>query len=98
MLSDSLYTTVQAAKYIGRHPERVRELVREGKLVPAAQIGRAWVFTREALDAWKTARGTTVRERPDALDRALLAEAEKRMADPDEEFVPYERARSELGL
>ena len=56
MQPNNLLTTRQAAAYIGRHPERVRQMVREGKLKPFAQLGQAWVFTRETLDAWKRAR------------------------------------------
>ena len=34
----------------------------------------------------------------DAVDLELAEEAKRRMADPDDEVVPYEQARAELGL
>ncbi len=34
----------------------------------------------------------------DAVDLELAREAKRRMEDPDDEVIPYEQARAELGL
>lgn len=41
-------TTVQAAKLANYHPERVRELAREGK-VEARKFGIVWQISRQSL-------------------------------------------------
>ena len=96
MAQDTM-TPAEAAAYLRLSPESVKRKALRGE-VPAAKTGRKWLFRRADLDAWLAAGGTVAHDRPDALDRALLSEAERRMADPAEEFVPYSRARRELGL
>ena len=44
-------TTTQAAELSGYHPERVRELVREGKL-EAQKFGTLWQISRASLFAY----------------------------------------------
>ena len=90
-------TPAEAAAYLHLSANTVKRKALRGE-VPAAKTGRKWLFRRSDLDAWLSAGGLVARERPDALDRALLAEAERRMADPAEEFVPYAQARADLGL
>ena len=96
MAQDTM-TPVEAAAYLHLSVETVKRKARRGE-VPAAKTGRKWLFLRSDLEAWLSAGGTAARERPDAIDLALLAEAERRMNDPNEEFIPYEQARAELGL
>jgi excisionase family DNA binding protein len=45
-------TTAEAAKIIGRTPDRVRQLCLSGELV-AEKVGRDWVITTEALAAYE---------------------------------------------
>ena len=56
MTPDSLFTVDDAAEFLKYNPQYVRRLVRQGKLKPARQIGRSYVFTRETLEAWQAAR------------------------------------------
>ena len=42
------YNTVDAAKVLGLHPERLRQLVRAGE-IPAARLGKNWRISRVAL-------------------------------------------------
>ena len=42
------FTTVDAAKVLGLHPERLRQLVRAGE-IPAAKMGKNWRISRVAL-------------------------------------------------
>ncbi len=93
---DAVLTTEEAARFLKLHPHTVLKLAREKRL-PVAKLGRAWRFRRVDLEEF-LAKGGEAGNAPDALDMALLQEAERVMADPDEEFVPYEQARAELGL
>ena len=55
---------------------------------------------RKALNEYlrRRARRTTSDEEEDDVDRALGDEALRRLNDPEEEWIPYEQARAELGL
>jgi excisionase family DNA binding protein len=44
-------TTQEAAELSGYHPERLRELIREGKIV-AAKKGNAWWVDRKSVSAY----------------------------------------------
>lgn len=48
------YTLEQAAAYAHCSPTRLRKLAARGE-VPAAKIGRPWIFPRDAFQAWVTA-------------------------------------------
>lgn len=50
------FSTVEAAKIIGLHPERLRQLVRAGEL-PAARMGKSWRISRVALETYFQACG-----------------------------------------
>jgi excisionase family DNA binding protein len=43
-------TALEAAEYLGMHPESVRRLARRGEL-PGRKIGKEWRFRPEDLDA-----------------------------------------------
>lgn len=42
------FKTDEAAKILGIHPERLRQLVRAGE-IPAARLGKSWRISRVAL-------------------------------------------------
>lgn len=52
-----LMTTGQVAQRLGVSPERVRQLAREGRLLPSevTSLGRLWA--RETVDAFRNQRG-----------------------------------------
>ena len=45
-----LWSTNQAAEYLGVKRQSVHELAKRGEV--GQQVGRAWVFTKAELDAW----------------------------------------------
>jgi len=47
----------EAAKFLGLHPETVRQFARLGK-IPAMKVGRSWRFRRDRLMAWLDAAET----------------------------------------
>jgi len=47
----TLLTVTQAAAQLGLDPSLVRRYCRTGRIA-AQQVGRAWVLTQEALDAF----------------------------------------------
>jgi excisionase family DNA binding protein len=48
MAEEIWLTTAQAAKESGYHVERIRELIREGKIT-ARKFGPVWAVNRESL-------------------------------------------------
>jgi len=48
---------IEAARYLGVHPETLKAKAREGA-IPAAKIGRQWRFQKEVLDRWLAQGGT----------------------------------------
>ena len=49
-MEQELWSTQQAADYLGVTRQAVHALARRGEV--GRQVGRAWVFTRAELDAW----------------------------------------------
>lgn len=47
-----LYTTAEAAEFVGVNKETVRRAIRSGELRVAARIGRSPRLTRDAIDRW----------------------------------------------
>jgi len=50
-MADELWSTQQAADYLGVTRQAVHALARRGEV--GRQVGRAWVFTRAELDHWR---------------------------------------------
>ena len=48
---------LEAAEYLGLHPETLRAKARAGAL-PAAKLGRRWRFRKADLDAWLSRGGS----------------------------------------
>lgn len=68
---DELWSTQQAAEYLGVTRQAVNALAKRGEV--GHQVGRAWIFTQAELDAWvKKARPQG--GRPPAKARAAQLE------------------------
>ncbi len=50
MTNQELWSTQQAAEYLGVTRQAINALARRGEI--GRQVGRAWVFTQAELDAW----------------------------------------------
>ena len=50
MGEQELWSTQQAAEYLGVTRQAVHALAQRGEV--GRRVGRAWVFTRSELDAW----------------------------------------------
>ncbi len=50
MTDQELWSTQQAADYLGVTRQAVNALAKRGEI--GRQVGRAWVFTQAELDAW----------------------------------------------
>ncbi len=50
MTNPDLWSTQQAADYLGVTRQAINALARRGEI--GRQVGRAWVFTQAELDAW----------------------------------------------
>ncbi len=48
--AEELWSTTQAADYLGVTRQSVHELAQRGQV--GRRVGRAWVFTKAELDAW----------------------------------------------
>ncbi len=48
----NIFTTAEAAEYLGIKVWTLRTVVKHGELTPLPGV-RNWLFTREALDAYK---------------------------------------------
>ena len=57
-MRQDLLSTGQAAKLLAVSAERVRQLVREGRLAPTARLDSGQVFEREAVLALAEERAT----------------------------------------
>ncbi|HSH83388.1 MAG TPA: helix-turn-helix domain-containing protein [Herpetosiphonaceae bacterium] len=51
MLDHELWSTQQAADYLGVTRQAVHALARRGEV--GRRVGRAWVFTKSEIDAWR---------------------------------------------
>ena len=49
-MDQELWSTQQAAEYLGVTRQAVHELAARGEI--GRQVGRAWIFTQAELDAW----------------------------------------------
>ncbi len=56
-MAKRLLTPEEVADMFGFHEESVRRLCRQGKL-PAAKVGRKWLFDPDILERWIEAGGT----------------------------------------
>ena len=82
-----------AAAELGVKPNRVRELIRLGKL-PAQQLGREWAITRADLDKFKArirpvGRPKKITVRVDPITAATLATPRPAVDEPGERELPY---------
>jgi hypothetical protein len=78
--------TVQTVKLAGK------------KFVIVAEKDYRDLKAQAALAANGAANGWSKTRRLTAQDRGDIAEARRRLADPDEKPIPYEQVRKELGL
>ncbi len=84
---------VEAAAYLHVHPQTVRRKALAGQL-PAAKVGRKWLFRKVELDAWLAAGGTMSEE-----DRSLAEELARRAADPENaQRISWAQVKAEAGL
>jgi len=91
---EEILTSEEAARYLRLGLETVKRKARAGE-IPAAKIGRQWRFDKAALRRWLADGG----EYEDGVDRGILAVAEERAADPeDQEDVPWENVKAALNL
>ena len=51
MSTEDLWSTQQAAEYLGVTRQSVHELAQRGQ-IGGRRVGRTWVFTKAELDAW----------------------------------------------
>lgn len=82
----------EAAAFLRLHPETVKKNAREG-LLPAAKVGRKWLFLRADLEKWLRAGGV---EYEAAVDRGLATMAEERAKDAV--WVSEDEMKARLGL
>lgn len=67
--SVELWGTAQTARYLGMHPETLREKTRRGE-VPTLRVGGRWKYRQADLDEW-LAQGCPKQERePSLFDHA----------------------------
>jgi len=60
-----LWGTAQTARYLGMHPETLREKTRQGE-VPTLRVGGRWKYRQADLDEW-LAQGCPKQEREPTL-------------------------------
>lgn len=53
---EELFTSAEAALYLGLQPDTVRKLVQRGLLTFNSQIGNSYLFIRSELDRYKKDR------------------------------------------
>lgn len=53
---EKIYTTTDAAKFLGLEPTTVRKLVQRGLLIPHQQIGRSHVFLESEVKRYDEER------------------------------------------
>ena len=74
-MNQELWSTQQAAEYLGVTRQAVHALARRGEI--GRQVGRAWVFTRGELDTWlnkpRPLGGRPPKSQAGTLARAALA-------------------------
>lgn len=51
MADDHIFTTQDAADYLGAHIETIRRLARKGE-IPAFKVGKDWRFSENAIRQW----------------------------------------------
>lgn len=57
-----MFTTQQASQLIGISDSRLRNLIRDGRAVPAEQIGGTWLFTLDEINRLKVRPGQRKRK------------------------------------
>ena len=59
MSDEELWSTQQAAEYLGITRQSMHDLANRGQV--GRRVGRAWVFTKAEIDAWLAKPRTTGR-------------------------------------
>ena len=89
-----ILTTEQAAEYLQLSVETVKRKAR-ASMIPAAKIGREWRFSRRQLLEWVERQAIP----EELVDEGSMAVVAERIADPDDqEDIPWEQVKAELGL
>ncbi|MBM3501433.1 MAG: helix-turn-helix domain-containing protein [Armatimonadetes bacterium] len=84
-------TAAEAAEFLRTRPETLKRLARQGK-VPGAKLGHEWRFLRQDLADFLAGAYEA------QVDRGLVEMARERMADGEDEWIPLEQVRKDLGL
>lgn len=99
-MSTRLLNVAETSALLGKHPEVVRRLAKQGRL-PGAKIGRSWYFSEAALIRYVEGRPLSEKGRQEETDWAAMGlaalareygpEDEGLYDDPD--ALGYERIR-----
>jgi len=84
-------TAAEAAEFLRTRPETLKRLARQGK-VPGAKLGHEWRFLRQDLVGFL---GGTYEAQ---VDQGLIEMVKERMADGEDDWIPVEQVRKDLGL
>ncbi len=79
----------QAARFLGIHPETVREKAREGE-IPAGKVGAQWRFDPDVLREWIRAGGSAYERQVDEGLALAVADAKADVAAGRERLVPLD--------